>query len=125
MTEDFLYPPQRFGDDDIMSKVCLSGQFMDRDIQRINYYRMYLNVTTLSDIVLVDRKALDPHMYNGERSLLSSQAQQMEINQAYPNEISWRLWQKAMKLWTKTRNLPNPIGKWMVPSNQLYCMWLS
>eukprot|EP00957_Ditylum_brightwellii_P091374 6957095-Ditylum_brightwellii.AAC.1 len=100
MIEDFVYPPQWLGDEHIMSKVCLSGQFKGRDIQQINYCRMYLNVTTLSDIVLVDRKTLDPHMYNGERSLLSSQAQQMSINQAYPNEISWRLWQKVMKLWT-------------------------
>ena len=69
----------------------------------------------LSDIVLADRKMLDSHMYNGEKSLLSSQAKQMEINQAYPNEISWRLWQKAMKLWTNTRTLPKPIGRWMVP----------
>eukprot|EP00957_Ditylum_brightwellii_P092638 7054198-Ditylum_brightwellii.AAC.1 len=81
MTEDFVYPPQQFGDEYIMSKICLSGQFTDRDIQRINYCRMYLNVTILSDIALADRKTLDPHKYNGERSLLSSQTQQMEINQ--------------------------------------------
>eukprot|EP00957_Ditylum_brightwellii_P018101 1363558-Ditylum_brightwellii.AAC.1 len=37
----------------------------------------------------------------------------MEINQAYPNEISWRLWQKVMKLWSKTRTLPKPMGRWM------------
>eukprot|EP00957_Ditylum_brightwellii_P008961 678164-Ditylum_brightwellii.AAC.1 len=88
MMEDFVYPTQWLGDEDIMSKVCLSGKFKDRDIQQINYCRMYLNVTSLSDIVLADRKMLDPHMYNGERSLLSSQAQQMKINQVYPNEIS-------------------------------------
>eukprot|EP00957_Ditylum_brightwellii_P155941 11870099-Ditylum_brightwellii.AAC.2 len=117
-------PTSGLGDQHIMSKVCLSRQYPDRDIQRINYCRMYLNVTALSDTVLVDRKMLDPHMYDGERSLLSSQAQQMERNQAYLNEVSWRLWQKAMKLWTKTRTLPKPIGRWMVPSRQLYCVWL-
>eukprot|EP00957_Ditylum_brightwellii_P062016 4706709-Ditylum_brightwellii.AAC.1 len=47
----------------------------------------------------------------------------MKINQVYPNEISWRLWQKAMKLWTKTRTLPKPIGRWMVQSSQLYHVW--
>eukprot|EP00957_Ditylum_brightwellii_P137866 10511392-Ditylum_brightwellii.AAC.1 len=30
-----------------------------------------------------------------------------------------------MKLWTKTRTLPKPIERWMVPSNQLYCVWLA
>eukprot|EP00957_Ditylum_brightwellii_P118231 9017371-Ditylum_brightwellii.AAC.1 len=125
MIEDCIYLPQRLGDEHIMSKVCLFGQFKDRDIQLINYCRMYLNVTTLSDIVLADRKMLDPYMYNGERSLMSSQAQQMKINQAYPSEISWRLWQKLMKLWTKTRTFPKPIGRWMVPSNQVYCVWLA
>eukprot|EP00957_Ditylum_brightwellii_P041660 3154804-Ditylum_brightwellii.AAC.1 len=28
-----------------------------------------------------------------------------------------------MKLWTKTRTLPKAIGRWMVPSNQLYHVW--
>eukprot|EP00957_Ditylum_brightwellii_P075957 5774115-Ditylum_brightwellii.AAC.1 len=28
-----------------------------------------------------------------------------------------------MKLWTKTRTLPKPIGRQMVPSSQLYCVW--
>jgi hypothetical protein len=56
MTEDFVYPPQQLWDEHIMSKVCVSDQFMDRDIQRINYCRVYLNVTTLSNIVLVDGK---------------------------------------------------------------------
>eukprot|EP00957_Ditylum_brightwellii_P016857 1271221-Ditylum_brightwellii.AAC.1 len=30
-----------------------------------------------------------------------------------------------MKLWTKTRTLPKPIGRWMVPSCQLYRVWLA
>eukprot|EP00957_Ditylum_brightwellii_P065431 4963435-Ditylum_brightwellii.AAC.1 len=30
-----------------------------------------------------------------------------------------------MKLWTKTRTLPKPIGRWMAPSNQLYRMLLA
>eukprot|EP00957_Ditylum_brightwellii_P055834 4230203-Ditylum_brightwellii.AAC.1 len=28
-----------------------------------------------------------------------------------------------MKLQTKARMLPKPIGRWMVPSCQLYCVW--
>eukprot|EP00957_Ditylum_brightwellii_P167325 12738295-Ditylum_brightwellii.AAC.1 len=64
MIEDFVHLPQKLGDEHIMSKVCSSGQIKDRDIQQINYCRMYLNVTTLSDTVLVDGKTLDPHMYN-------------------------------------------------------------
>eukprot|EP00957_Ditylum_brightwellii_P139232 10611806-Ditylum_brightwellii.AAC.1 len=88
MIEDFVYPPQRLRDEHIKSKVCLSGQFEDRDIQQINYCRICPNVTMLSDIVLADGKMLDSHMYNGERSLLSSQAQHMEIYQVYLDEIS-------------------------------------
>eukprot|EP00957_Ditylum_brightwellii_P201968 15327992-Ditylum_brightwellii.AAC.1 len=42
---------------------------------------------------------------------------------AYPNEISWRLWQKAMKFWTQTRTLPKSLGRWMVSSCKLYLVW--
>eukprot|EP00957_Ditylum_brightwellii_P201316 15325065-Ditylum_brightwellii.AAC.2 len=51
--EDFVYPPQCLGDEHMMSKVCLSGQIKDKDIQQIKYCRIYLNMKTLSDIVLV------------------------------------------------------------------------
>eukprot|EP00957_Ditylum_brightwellii_P164903 12555051-Ditylum_brightwellii.AAC.1 len=62
-------------------------------------------------MVLADGKTLDPHMYDGEKSLSSSRATQMEINQAYPNKLSWRAWRKAMKLWTSARKLDKLLGR--------------
>ena len=72
-----------------MSKVCISGEFTDKEIQRINYCQMYLSVTTLADIILTDEKSLDTHMYKGNKSLLSSSSKHMNIHQERPSDTSW------------------------------------
>eukprot|EP00957_Ditylum_brightwellii_P000145 11022-Ditylum_brightwellii.AAC.1 len=102
-----------------MPKVCKSGIFSDKEIQCINYCRMYLNVTTLADIVLADGTTLDPRIYQGQHSLLSSQLKHMEIHQECPSEQSWQLWHKAMTLWTKTMKLEKPLGRWCKTRDEL------
>eukprot|EP00957_Ditylum_brightwellii_P121808 9288920-Ditylum_brightwellii.AAC.1 len=71
-------------DEHIMTKVIQSGKFKDKDIQQINYCRIYLNVTTVADVTLASGKQLNPHMYKGDRSLYSSMATHMKINQQKP-----------------------------------------
>ena len=72
-----MYLLQRINDKYIMPRVVESGKFKDKDIQRINYCQIYLNVTTIADVTLACGKKLDPHMYKGDRSLLSSAATHM------------------------------------------------
>eukprot|EP00957_Ditylum_brightwellii_P024755 1870354-Ditylum_brightwellii.AAC.1 len=50
-------------------------------------------------------KKLDPHVYKGERSLLSIVATHMKIHQQKPGSVSWGVCRKAMALWTKECNL--------------------
>eukprot|EP00957_Ditylum_brightwellii_P047328 3596000-Ditylum_brightwellii.AAC.1 len=64
-----------------MLKVTASGRFKDKDVQRINYCQIYLIFTTIADVTLASSKQLDQHMYKGEKSLFSSVATQMKINQ--------------------------------------------
>jgi hypothetical protein len=84
-----------------MPRVIVSGKFKDKDIQRINYCQIYLNVTTIADVMLACGKKLDPHMYKGVRSLLSSVATHMKIhqqNQAQQvGECGARQWQCGLK----------------------------
>eukprot|EP00957_Ditylum_brightwellii_P085042 6466490-Ditylum_brightwellii.AAC.1 len=58
-------------------------------MQCINYCWMYLNMTTLADIVLANGKPLDPHMYKGHKSLLSSSSKVMNTYQERPSDTSW------------------------------------
>eukprot|EP00957_Ditylum_brightwellii_P199572 15213570-Ditylum_brightwellii.AAC.1 len=81
-----------------MPKVIASRKFKDEDTPRINYCRLYLNVTTIADATLASAKQPDLHMYKGERSLYSSIATHMKINQQKPYPESWGGWRKAMAL---------------------------
>eukprot|EP00957_Ditylum_brightwellii_P113814 8677198-Ditylum_brightwellii.AAC.1 len=92
-----------------MPKEIASGKFKDKDIQWINYCRIYLNVTTIADVTLASGKQLDPNMYNGERSLYSSMATHMKINQQTPGPVSWGVCRKVMALWTTEYDLKVPL----------------
>eukprot|EP00957_Ditylum_brightwellii_P061629 4676579-Ditylum_brightwellii.AAC.1 len=66
---------------------------------------------------------LDLLMYKGQKSLLSSNAKLMGVNQDKPGIISWQLWRKAMKLWTDENTLHQPLGKWYKLGNDLDWTW--
>jgi hypothetical protein len=95
-----------------MQKVIASGRFKDKDIQRINYCWIYLNVTTIANVTFSCGKQLDPYMYKGERSLFSSVATHMKIHQQKPGPVSWGVWRKAVALWAKEYNLNVPLKEW-------------
>eukprot|EP00957_Ditylum_brightwellii_P130163 9928619-Ditylum_brightwellii.AAC.1 len=112
MKDNNVYPPQRVNDEDIMTRVITSGKFKAKEIQRINYCQMYLNVTTIADVNLANGKHLDPHMLNGTTSLYSSKSIHMEINQAKPGQASWNTWKKAMKSWATGVDLQVSLREW-------------
>eukprot|EP00957_Ditylum_brightwellii_P116619 8895776-Ditylum_brightwellii.AAC.1 len=106
-------------DEHIISKASTSGEFTDKEIQCIDYCWMYLNMTTLANIVLADGKSLDPYIYKGRKFFLNSSSTHMNIHQEMPSNTSWQLWQKAMTLWTKTMHLPLLLGRWCQPGSLL------
>jgi hypothetical protein len=119
LEKTYVYLLQRINDEYIMPRVIASDKFKDKDIQRINYCQIYLNVTTNADITLACGKKLDPHMYKGERSLLSSVAMHMKIHQKKTGSASWGVWRKAMALWAKECNLKVPLKEWHFPASTL------
>ena len=116
LEKNYVYPLQRINDKYIMPRVVESGKFKDKDIQRINYCRIYLNVTTIVDVTLACGKKLDPHMYKGDRSLLSSAATHMRIHQQKSGLASWGVWRKAMALWAIECDLRVPLKRMVLPS---------
>eukprot|EP00957_Ditylum_brightwellii_P054081 4096445-Ditylum_brightwellii.AAC.1 len=106
---DPVYPLQRVGDEHLMPKIIQSKWFSEKEINRINYYCMYLNVTMIPDVKLANRKTLNRHMLHGTISLMSSTAKQMPINQHQPGEIGWMLWRKAMSSWALDNTLKCPL----------------
>eukprot|EP00957_Ditylum_brightwellii_P017835 1343213-Ditylum_brightwellii.AAC.1 len=65
----------------------------------------------ISDITDARGRKLDLLMYKGQRSLLSSNAKSMDMNQDKTGIISWRLWMKVMKIWADEDTLHQPLGK--------------
>eukprot|EP00957_Ditylum_brightwellii_P000300 23895-Ditylum_brightwellii.AAC.2 len=63
------------------------------------------------DIIDAGGWKLDLFIYKGQKSLLSSNAKLMDINQEKLGIISWQLWRKAMKLWADEETLSKPLGK--------------
>eukprot|EP00957_Ditylum_brightwellii_P091381 6957697-Ditylum_brightwellii.AAC.1 len=57
-----VYLTQRKHDQLIMSTVINSNAFKLNEIKCINSCRLYLGVTTLSDVTLANGETLDPHM---------------------------------------------------------------
>eukprot|EP00957_Ditylum_brightwellii_P012180 920448-Ditylum_brightwellii.AAC.1 len=83
-----VYPLQRVNDCHIMNAVIHSQQFTAIEIKRTNYCRLYLGVTTVSDITLADGYTLNPYMKAGNKSLLSSSSKKLQSKQAQPNRTS-------------------------------------
>eukprot|EP00957_Ditylum_brightwellii_P212258 15367141-Ditylum_brightwellii.AAC.2 len=73
-----VYPCQRINDRHIMTTVIYSSLFL----RQLNYCRVNLGVTMLSDITLADSSTLDPHMRLGNILLYSSSTMQLKAKQA-------------------------------------------
>eukprot|EP00957_Ditylum_brightwellii_P206812 15350109-Ditylum_brightwellii.AAC.1 len=117
------YPPQREHDQHIMPIVINSNAFKLHEIKRINYCRLYLGVTTLSDTTLADGETLDPHMRSGNISLLSSSAKQLLAKQGCPNQNSWKTCGKCLKMFANDDQLKVPPRQWFVPTSDLQRNW--
>ena len=104
----------------IMDAILQSGQFAPAAIQQLNYCRLYLQATTLSDIANAEGNYMDPHLVNGRLNHYASSIQKWhKVNQSRPAEEHWKLWQEATKLWSTTDGkLHQPLGKWLVPPSQ-------
>eukprot|EP00957_Ditylum_brightwellii_P055183 4183212-Ditylum_brightwellii.AAC.1 len=71
-----------------MDLVLDSNNFKDNKISMINYCHLYLQVTTISDLVLADGANLDPQFLQGQWSLLSSTSKYLKANKAPPSQRS-------------------------------------
>ena len=80
---DKLFIPkiQRQYDVHLMDLILDSTKYTPREIRGLNYCRLYLQATTVSDICLVDGKTLDPAMLQGTFSQFGSRTKGLTIYQ--------------------------------------------
>lgn len=105
---------QRVNDSTIMDIVLASRSFTPGEVRRINYCRLFLKATTISDLTNVRGDCLDLIKLQGEFSLISSQTIRPFIIQDRPSQKEWELWKRANRLWSDSNGrLYNPLGSWM------------
>ena len=122
---DHTYVPslQRVNDDYIMDIVLNSNQFDADEIRQINYCRLFLQAITISDIATATGTRLFDGINRGLDTEWSSTTTWHLTNQAKPSTASWKLWTKALLLFSKAGSLNTPLLQWIVPPTDQRRSW--
>ena len=109
-----------------MDIILEANRFKSHEIRHINYCRLYLQVITLSDITCASGTHLRPEIRHGDILLTSSVLQWKHFKQEKPDEVSWRSWRRACKLFaTDDGTLHQQLGNWLHPHDKLRQRWFS
>jgi hypothetical protein len=115
----YVVEPQRERDEFLMDLALSSGRFKPKQLCRVNYCRMYLNVLHVSDVTTANGKAILPGMYSGEAGRVQTTN---KVNQAKPDAKAWRQWRKLLHMLVIRPNnltLRKPLGNWLVPWDKM------
>ena len=130
LTKTYVYPIQRQHDLHLMDYFRESGKFKPSQLRILNYCRLYLNVTVLSDICDATGTCISRNKFSGtsdtESSLTDSYPRETPARQDNPNRASWAVWRKALLTLTSsptTLALEKPLGKWLHRHHQLKRQW--
>ena len=123
---DKTYIPaiQRINDTFIMDHVLEHGSFKPIEVRRINYCRLYLQAVTVSDISTPTGRTLAPGIEAGLSTLWTSRSQHHHTNQGCPSSAVWKLWKKALRLFSKPDGtLHVPLRQWIQPPSTQRRQW--
>ena len=111
---------QRKFDVHLMDMILTSNQFKASEIRRLNYCRLYLKASTLSDITHITGLRLDFSKLEGKPALYSSVTHGIHIHQERPSDKDWKLWRKANLIWSDANGkLFEALGSWTLnPKDQ-------
>ena len=108
-------PLQRMYDVHLMDMILNSNNFKAAEIRRLNYCRLFLKASTLSDLTHITGLRLDYSKLEGNPSLYSSITHGNHIYQERPSENDWKLWRKANLIWSDTNGkLFEALGPWIL-----------
>lgn len=106
-------PIQRLRDFHLMDEITASGQFPARDLGCINACRRFLQVTTVADISTISGDYILPGILAGTTTPDPMHHNHEFFNQQRPGYSAWRLWRKALRLFSyHSGRLHRPLGPW-------------
>jgi hypothetical protein len=85
----FTYPIQREHGFHIMDCALESGRFKPPEVRMLNYCRLFLGVTNISDVATAGGKEIDRTTFLGNPSLIAGPTKWMKAEQAKPYAASW------------------------------------
>ena len=100
-----------------MDHVITSGEFTNQEITQVNYCRMHLQVTTVSDLCQANGTFIDEAFLEGNLDDSSSSSTWLHVNQPRPSKPIWALWSCALSQWFDDDGiLHKPLGPWLLPA---------
>ena len=118
----FIPSPERDDDIYIMEAARQSNIFSDKDIRIINYCRLYLHITTISEMYDADGHTLMDHIVKCQRAPWFDPTINVTI-QRRPSDHQIRTrWRRLCDL---VKTIPTPHGNWILPlrlRRETYCI---
>jgi len=120
--ESFIPSPERDDDVYIMDVVRQSNQFSDKDTKIVNYCRLYLHITTVSEMFDAEGQHIMDHILRCQRAPWFDPTINVAI-QRRPSDHQIRT--KWMRLCHVVKTVPTPKGNWILPlrlRRETYCI---
>jgi hypothetical protein len=95
----YVIPPEQTGDVHIMQWAATTTLFSEKGLKMINYCRMHLHVTTISELFQILTNQILPHMYNCTRPLWFNQKQYMPIQPRPSSHQIRKIWKPLCNIW--------------------------
>ena len=119
--DTWTYPPTREHDAYIMDLIN-THITSDTQKRKLNYCRLYLQVTHVSDITTSDGKKLHHGIMHKQESFNNQHQTLNWPEQQIPDKPTWKLWNQTLRqiLCTYNNNLKQPLGRWLTTFKRWY-----
>ena len=115
---DFTPTIYRTTDHTIMDMATSDHTCTKTDIRRINYCRLYLGVTWLSEICDPTGHFILQEFLSGDRPLWAFRPTRLQVHQQRPGTVSWQIFRKFLKRHTLSGFRIHHPGTWVAPISE-------
>jgi hypothetical protein len=120
---NYVVPTQREGDRHIMDIARESNMFQEAKLSPLNYCRLYMGATTISDLTSPAGIHLAPDL-SFSNTTLPSTDRIHRAHQSRPHTLFWMYWLRFLRSIAYRRGkLKQPLGNWQHPGSRLRRTW--
>jgi hypothetical protein len=109
-------PENRVHDIAIMEPLIASGRFTNKELKEINYFRIYLQLSFLSDITNIQGNEITAWAGRGQKQSGHQSTWDWPIQQI---PIAWKAWKAALKYLAPGGDIDDLLGEWKSDHHQI------